>query len=94
MLNEIIAFILGFIMASILFAIIGYRQKKKLEQLSKAFDISIIQQLIEKSKEAEQINWEEENRKREIEMGEVGKKAIKKRLKEIVKKVEENEKRN
>jgi hypothetical protein len=51
----------------------------------------MIKQLIEKSEEAEQINWEEEERKREIEMGEVGKKAIKKRLKEIEKKVEKNE---
>jgi uncharacterized membrane protein len=50
MLNEIIAFILGFLTAFILFAIIGYRQKKKLEQLSKNVDISIIKQLMEKSK--------------------------------------------
>jgi len=83
MLSEIIAFILGFITAFILFAVIGYKQKKKLEQLSKTFDISTIQQLIEKSKEAEQINWEEEERKREIEMG----KDLKKKIK-----VEENEK--
>ena len=82
MLNEIIAFILGFITAFILFAIIGYRQKKKLEQQIKNFDISAIQQLIEKSKKAEQINWEEEEKKREIEMG----KDLKKKLK-----VEENE---
>jgi hypothetical protein len=91
MLNEIIAFVLGFITAFILFAIIGYKQKKKLEQLSKAFDISTIREMIEKSKIAEQINLEEEERKREIEMGEVGKEAIKKRLKEIEKRVEENE---
>jgi hypothetical protein len=58
MINEIIAFVLGFITA-------------------------LIQQLIEKSKEAEQINWEEEERKREIEMG----KDLKKKIK-----VEKNEK--
>jgi uncharacterized membrane protein len=50
MLNEIIAFILGFITAFILFAIIGYRQKKKLEQLSRSFDIENIKKLIEKEK--------------------------------------------
>jgi len=83
MINEIIAFILGFITAFILFAIIGYRQKKKLEQISKAFDISAIKEIIEKSKIAEQINWEEEERKREIEMG----KDLKKKIK-----VEKNEK--
>jgi uncharacterized membrane protein len=83
MINEIIAFVLGFITAFILFAIIGYRQKRKLEQLSKAFDISTIREMIEKSKIAEQINWEEEERKREIEMG----KHLKKKIK-----VEENEK--
>jgi hypothetical protein len=82
MLNEIIAFILGFITAFILFAIIGYRQKKKLEQQIKIFDIDMIKQLIEKSKEAEQINWEEEERKRDLEIG----KDLKKKLK-----VEKNE---
>jgi uncharacterized membrane protein len=60
MINEIIAFVLGFITAFIIFLIWGYRQKKKLEQLSKAFDISAIQQLIEKSKEAEK-NEKREN---------------------------------
>jgi len=82
MLSEIIAFILGFITAFILFAIIGYKQKKKLEQQLKNFDISAIKEIIEKSKIAEQINWEEEERKREIEMG----KDLKKKIK-----VEENE---
>jgi uncharacterized membrane protein len=53
MINEIIAFIIGFITAFILFAIIGYRQKKKLEQQLKNFDISAIREIIEKSKEAE-----------------------------------------
>jgi uncharacterized membrane protein len=53
MINEIIAFVLGFITAFILFAIIGYRQKKKLEQQLKNFDISAIREIIEKSKEAE-----------------------------------------
>jgi uncharacterized membrane protein len=61
MLNEIIAFTLGFITAFILFAIIGYRQKKKLEQLSKNFDISIIKELIEKSKEEEERKKVEKN---------------------------------
>jgi len=45
MLTEIIAFVLGFITAFILFAIIGYRQKKKLEEQIKNFDISTIQRL-------------------------------------------------
>ena len=53
MINEIIAFVLGFITAFILFAIIGYRQKKKLEQQLRNFDISAIREIIEKSKEAE-----------------------------------------
>jgi uncharacterized membrane protein len=53
MLNEIIAFILGFITAFILFAIIGYRQKKKLEQLSRSFDIENIKKLIEKEKKVD-----------------------------------------
>jgi uncharacterized membrane protein len=52
-LNEIIAFILGFITAFILFAIIGYRQKKKLEQLSRSFDIENIKKLIEKEKKVD-----------------------------------------
>jgi len=68
MLSEIIAFILGFITAFILFVIIGYRQKKKLEQLSKNFDISAIMQL---------INWEEEEKKRDLEIGKDLKKKIK-----------------
>jgi uncharacterized membrane protein len=59
-IDHIVAFILGFITAFILFAIIGYRQKKKLEQLSKNFDISMINQLIEKSKE-EKVKGGEEN---------------------------------
>jgi hypothetical protein len=68
MLNEIIAFVLGFITAFILFAIIGYKQKKKLEQQIKSFDISAIQQL---------INWEEEEKKRDLEIGKDLKKKIK-----------------
>jgi putative flippase GtrA len=52
-INEIIAFVLGFITAFILFAIIVYRQKKKLEQQIKDFDISMIKQLVEKSKKVE-----------------------------------------
>jgi uncharacterized membrane protein len=63
MLNEILAFILGFITAFVIFAIIGYKQKKKLEQLSKAFDISAIREIIEKSKEAEKKIKVEENEK-------------------------------
>ena len=77
MLSEIIAFILGFIAAFILFVIIGYRQKKKLEQQLKSFDISMINQLIEKSKNVEQINWEEEEKKRDLEIGKDLKKKIK-----------------
>ena len=72
MLSEIIAFILGFITAFILFVILGYRQKKRLEQQLKSFDISMINQLIEKSK-----NWEEEEKKIEIEVGKDLKKKIK-----------------
>jgi len=66
-IDHVIAFILGFITAFILFVILGYRQKKKLEQQLKSFDISMINQ----------INWEEEEKKREIEMGENLKKKIK-----------------
>jgi len=83
-IDHVIAFILGFIAAFILFVIIGYRQKKKLEQQLKSFDISMINQLIEKSKNVEQINWEEEEKKREIEVG----KDLKKKIK-----VDANEKR-
>ena len=77
MLSEIIAFILGFITAFILFVIMGYREKKKLEQQLKSFDISMINQLIEKSKNVGQINWEEEEKKRDLEIGKDLKKKIK-----------------
>jgi len=76
-IDHVIAFILGFITAFILFVIIGYREKKKLEQQLKSFDISMINQLIEKSKNVEQINWEEEEKKRDLEIGKDLKKKIK-----------------
>jgi len=60
MLNEIIAFVLGFITAFILFAIIGYRQKKKLEEQIKNFDISTIQRLNSKRMGGD-INEKREN---------------------------------
>jgi len=80
-IDHVIAFILGFVTAFILFAI---RQKKKLEQQLKSFDISMINQLIEKSKNVGQINWEEEEKKRDLEIG----KDLKKKIK-----VDANEKR-